>query len=83
MVSVLGIPLDENSSYLKGTASAPAAIREAFKSDSSNAYTEDGVNLSESNEWKDLGDISLSKMPEAFGQIEKAISSEIEKEIKY
>ena len=44
MLSILGIPFDENSSFLKGSAKAPQKIIEAFYSDSSNAYSENGFN---------------------------------------
>ena len=38
MVTILGIPFDENSSFLSGPALAPAKIREAFHSDSANYF---------------------------------------------
>jgi arginase len=45
MPTLLGIPLDVNSSYLRGAAGAPAKIREAMRSDASNKWTELGVDL--------------------------------------
>ena len=44
-VALLGVPVDHNSSYMTGAALAPARIREAIHSDSSNMWTELGVNL--------------------------------------
>ena len=44
MISILGIPLDENSSFLKGSAKAPQKIIEAFHSDSTNDFSENGIN---------------------------------------
>jgi arginase len=59
MISLLGIPLDKNSSFLAGAALAPPKIREAFNSDSSNYYSESGIDMKNSNEWSDLGDLKL------------------------
>lgn len=74
MVVSLGIPLDENSSYLRGAALAPQKIREAYKSDSANRFTEDDIDLNNHNLWKEGGDLILSSMPEAFMQIENGIA---------
>jgi arginase family enzyme len=41
--TLLGIPFDPNSSYLRGAADAPPLIREAFHCDSSNSSTESGI----------------------------------------
>ncbi len=57
MIHVLGIPLDSNSSFLRGPALAPAAIRDAFHSDSANYYTEHGTDLKDHPGWKDSGDV--------------------------
>ena len=77
MVSIIGIPLDENSSFLRGTAQAPQKIREAFQSDSANSFSENGIDLQNHSGWKDLGDLKLSAMPEAFAQIENSVSHEV------
>ncbi len=78
MISVLGIPLDENSSYLQGASLAPQKIREAYHSDSANYCTENGIDLSKDNRWKDVGDLTLSSMPLAFTEIEKGIASHLD-----
>lgn len=77
MVVVTGIPLDENSSFLQGAASAPNAIRDAYHSPSSNYCTETGIELSQHNGWKDNGDLLLSPMPDAILQIEKGIQAQL------
>jgi arginase len=77
MVACLGIPLDENSSFLRGASAAPQHIRDAYHSDSSNYWTEDGTNLNDNNNWKDIGDLKLSSMPAAFSEI----SNEVEKQL--
>src|SRR5687768_14326852 len=77
MVVCVGIPLDENSSFLRGAAEAPAKIREAFLSPSANSFTENGIDIAKTNSWKDAGDLKLSRMPDAFSQIEDAIDSNL------
>ncbi|HMG91330.1 MAG TPA: agmatinase [Chryseolinea sp.] len=77
MVTCLGIPLDENSSFLRGASDAPKHIRDAYNSDSSNYWTEDGINLKDNKNWKDIGDLKLSSMPGAFSEI----TNEVEKQL--
>jgi arginase len=77
MISLLGVPLDENSSFLKGTSGAPPKIREAFHSDSTSYFSENGVDLKNSSIWKDVGDIGLSGMPESFEEITSAVYTEV------
>ena len=42
---LVGVPFDANSSYLRGAAGAPAVIRSAFHSSSSNYWSELGLDL--------------------------------------
>jgi arginase len=73
-ISLLGIPFDANSSYLRGPAQAPKAIREALYSDSSNLWTEDGIDLGTTNSFHDAGDLHLTDDVEAsFSAIETAV----------
>ena len=58
-VAVLGIPSDENSSFLQGAALAPARIREALFSGASNLCAENGLDLGTDPCWQDLGDLEL------------------------
>jgi len=75
-VSLLGIPFDANSSFLRGPARAPQLIREALYSDSSNLWTEDGFgfDLGRTGALHDAGDLDLpeSSIP-AFAAIESAV----------
>src|SRR5688572_21117145 len=73
MIALLGIPLDKNSSYLAGAAMAPPKIREAFHSDSSNYFTESGIDLKNSPEWKDLGDLAMDQA-NAHLSIERSVA---------
>jgi arginase len=59
MISLIGVPLDKNSSFLRGAALAPPKLRESFNSDSSNYFSESGIDIKNSKEWKDLGDLLL------------------------
>jgi agmatinase len=62
-VSLLGVPWDASSSFLRGAALAPAAIREALWSPSSNAYTELGTDLGaarDAGRFADAGDVESS-----------------------
>ena len=45
MVTLLGIPTDVNSSFVRGPARAPAAIRAYLASGVSNWSAEDGTDL--------------------------------------
>lgn len=75
MAAVLGVPLDENSSYLRGAALAPAAIRQVLRSGSGNWCCEAGLDLSQNPRWRDLGDIDFSKTggEQAFDAITTAV----------
>lgn len=77
MIVTLGIPLDENSSFMRGPASAPARIREAFHSDSSNYWTESGLNLEQHPLLSDKGDLQLPPMPQAFESITAAVQHHV------
>jgi arginase len=57
---ILGIPFDANSSWLRGSAGAPPIIRVAFRSDSSNASTETGVDLGAEGAYCDAGDLKFT-----------------------
>ena len=56
-IALVGFRSDENSSFLRGAADAPPLIRSALWSESSNASTESGIELSEANV-HDAGDFA-------------------------
>ncbi|MFN8463932.1 MAG: arginase family protein [Caldilineaceae bacterium] len=72
---VVGIPFDENSSFLRGPAQAPARIREALHCGSANLATELGVDLSAHGSWQDIGDLRLPVGPEVMGEIERKVDA--------
>lgn len=58
-VAVLGVPFDGNSSFLKGTAGAPARILEALHSSSGNLCCETGLDLGADERWAAVGDARI------------------------
>jgi arginase len=68
-VALLGVPLDENSSFLRGPAEGPARIREALRSPSANMACEDGRELDREPRFADRGDLELGSGDEAIEQI--------------
>jgi arginase len=75
---LVGIPLDHNSSFLRGTAEAPPLIREALGSDAGNRWSETRVDLSVSGVYEDAGDLSDMDGDDAFERIEQAIGTILE-----
>jgi len=73
---LLGVPYDANSSFRRGAASAPKLIREALHSESSNTWTELGVDLGRPGSFEDAGDLELPEGAEdAFAILERKIDS--------
>ena len=72
--SLVGIPYDEGSSFLRGAARAPALIREALRSPASNSWSEGGVDTGAPGALEDAGDLALPATPaEARVAIEAGI----------
>lgn len=85
MPTILGIPLDVNSSYMRGAAAAPAKIREALACEASNQWSETGIDLGAAGAFTDAGDLELINSREAagadFGKIERSIAQLLENEL--
>lgn len=60
-VALLGLPTDANSSFLRGSAKGPAAIRAQLASDHANLATEAGLDLSDPALLADAGDLALTE----------------------
>jgi len=58
-VGLLGIPFDANSSFRRGPARAPAAIRKALASEGVNAYSERGLHVWPGGPVTDHGDLRV------------------------
>ena len=82
MVAVIGLPLDENSSFLRGAALAPPRIRQALHSGASNLCAETGVDLGANPHWQDVGDLALSSGEETLAQIEQALDQLLARDIR-
>jgi arginase len=80
--TLLGIPFDGNSSYLRGAGDAPQKIREALRCDAANSWTETSVDLGAAGAYEDAGDLSFSNPSldekNAFPAIEAGVSKLIE-----
>ncbi len=71
---LLGIPWDEQSSYMKGPAEAPPLIREAFRCDSTNMWSELGVNLAAKGVFEDAGDLSFHQDEDVMSSITSKVA---------
>lgn len=81
-IAVLGVPFDEKSSYLRGPAKGPRAIREASTEEELNTWTELGVDLEKQVTMVDLGDMDVTgPFSETFERIENRILSLLEKRV--
>jgi arginase len=69
-VSILGVPNDDNSSFLKGAAEAPPKIRQELWSDANNLWTETRVDLGVAGRLRDLGDLHFDEKRDAWELIE-------------
>ena len=78
-VVILGVPSDENSSFMRGPALAPPRIREVLHAGASNLCAESGIDLGTEARLQDLGDLSLDEGPPALEQIKSAISELVER----
>ncbi len=78
---ILGIPFDANSSWLRGSAGAPPIIRVSFRSDSSNSWTETGVDLGAEGTYCDAGDLKFT-FHEPFAAIENRVGELLDKGLR-
>ena len=72
--TLLGIPFDAYSSYLRGAGDAPRKIREALDCDASNSWTETGVDLGVAAEHGDAGDLAFAEQ-DALAAIEAGVGA--------
>jgi len=71
---LLGIPLDHNSSFLRGPAQAPPQIRAAFHSDAWNSWAGAQIDLAQPGLFEDAGDLPNMEDTDAFERIEQAVA---------
>ena len=71
-IRLIGLPTDSHSSFLRGAAQAPEAIRKALASDHSNMATESGLELGAELVVDDIGDLPLDESERDFDRIANA-----------
>ncbi len=73
-IALIGVPFDEKSSYIRGAAAGPAAIRQASTGKCYNPGTELGVDLEKDAIMVDVGDVDTSgDVDKTFERAEKAV----------
>ncbi len=74
-VAILGVPYDASSSFLRGAAGGPGAIREALWTEAGNSWTESGIDLREAalDDEGDLWFVEGEPGEEGRGRIEGAV----------
>ena len=72
-VTILGLPSDKYSSFLRGAADGPPAIREVLFSPAGNLWTEGGTNLEADGSLSDLGDVEFTDDMDHFDRIEGSV----------
>jgi agmatinase len=72
-IRLIGLPTDAHSSFLRGAASGPAAIRAALASDHANQAAENGLELGTDVAVEDKGDLALSGTADDLAIIRAAI----------
>jgi agmatinase len=79
MLKLIGIPFDANSSFLKGPALAPARIRQADLDGSANKFSENGTEILNGFNYKDLNDIYFPDTDphKAFGIIREIFAKQL------
>jgi len=79
--TILGIPFDSNSSWLRGPAGAPPIIRVALHSEAWNLTTETGVDLSVPGVFCDAGDLEFVS-DDPFAKIEKNVGELLDRGLR-
>jgi arginase len=77
-LSLLGIPHDENSSFMRGPSEAPPLIREKLVSDAYGDFSESGVDILAKGRIADHGDLAFDGVTDAWEIIEKRVASVME-----
>jgi agmatinase len=75
---LLGVPWEDHSSYLRGCAGAPRAIRAALRDDASNPSTESGLDLGSDARFRDAGDVAIPSGDDAaLSAIENGVEAQL------
>lgn len=79
-LAILGIPFDGNSSYMRGPAEAPAAIREALRCDSTNTWAENGTDIG--GQLHDLGDVRFQASADPMHAISEFVGGALDENFR-
>jgi agmatinase len=77
-LSVLGIPHDDNSSFMKGASEAPDLIRRELHCDAYSMWSETGVDFSVAGRLIDHGDIQFDGAADPWDVIEQTVGRVME-----
>src|SRR5215813_8421511 len=77
-ISLIGIPNDDNSSYMKGASEAPALIRRELHSDAYSMWSETGFDFSVAGRLMDYGDIQFDSVSDPWELIELNVENALE-----
>lgn len=81
-IALIGVPWDENSSFMRGPAEAPSLIRAALFSEASDLRSEGGIDLRGVGGFFDLGDLPQRSGIEMIRDIESAIEKLLERNLR-
>jgi agmatinase len=73
-VALLGLPYDHGATFMRGSALAPARIREVLHNGSANLCVESGIDLETEQGWQDAGDLVFTPGDGALSRIEQAVN---------
>ncbi len=76
-IALIGAPTDVHSSFLRGPAGAPSAIRAALASAHANSFAEDGTELGTDVHVHDVGDLCLTETAHDDDVIETAVAAAV------
>jgi agmatinase len=76
--TLIGIPYDAKSSYLRGPARGPAAIRKALEFPSSNTFSESLLDIAAPGMLADAGDVVVSDEAFPIGAVATAVDAVVE-----
>ena len=77
-IALLGIPHDDNSSFMKGPAEAPPLIRRELFSDCYSSWSETGIDIGAAGRLIDHGDIQFEGVGDPWDVIEQRVADAIE-----
>lgn len=79
--AIIGIPWDENSSFMRGPAEAPPLIRAAFASESVNLWSETGIDFGATPIF-DAGDVGPVPGAAMIGRIAESIEALLDQDYR-